>query len=61
MESVTRAIVYIFEVSLGLILGIAWLMGFVLSGNGWCAIPFYSWYVVLEKIMYHYHLFGYAG
>ena len=38
-----------------LVLWIGWIAGFVLASGFWqtffCIIPFYSWYLVIEKIM----------
>lgn len=40
---------------LGMALGISWLAGFALAKGFWsttsCIIPFYAWYLVIEKIM----------
>ena len=44
------------ELLLGLIFGVSWLMGIVLAKGFWLTtlsicLPFYSWYLVVEKLM----------
>ena len=61
MHMIGIAINGFFYSIISLILGISWLAGFAFSGSAWCIIPFYAWYVVIEKAMSHYHIFGYVS
>lgn len=51
----------IYSITISLILMVMWIMGFVINGSWWNIIPFYAWYVVIEKTMNHYHFLGYIS
>lgn len=56
-----KALENIFTIIIGLILIIAWLMGFAITGSWWNIIPPYAWYNVIEKAMHYYHFLGYTS
>jgi hypothetical protein len=57
---ISLALVSLFSGPIAFILLIAWLAGFVLAKGFWltllCWIPFYAWYLVVEKIMIIYNI-----
>ena len=60
MEAFCKLINKILSSIIGIILCIAWLAGFAISGSGWAIIPFYAWYCVIELAMNYYQIFGYT-
>jgi len=51
--------IYLVKTLITAILGVAWIAGFVIAKGFWSTlfgwIPFYAWYLVLERIMFYYN------
>jgi len=41
------------------LLMVMWITGFILSHSWWGIIPFYAFYVFIERAMDYYHILGY--
>lgn len=58
MKTMGTALENIFTMILGWVIIVAWYMGGVISESWWALIPFYSWWVVIERAMTFYHILG---